>query len=66
MAAGARVFTRMAIRGGVAAQRCAAALTGAEMYPGGSDLGALLALPALRPFDVADCANVRAGFWHAA
>ena len=64
MAAGACVFARVTVRRRVAAERCAAALTCAEMHPLSTDLGALLTGSDPRMLDVVDRVDVRASVRH--
>src|SRR6266446_10710972 len=64
MAAGACVFARVTVRRRVAAERCAAALTCAEMHPLSTDLGALLTGSDPRMLDVVDRVDVQASVRH--
>src|SRR2546425_2590995 len=64
IAAGACVFARVTVRRRVAAARCAAALTCAEMHPLSTDLGAVLTGSDPRMLDVVDRVDVRASVWH--
>jgi Family of unknown function (DUF5996) len=67
MANPARVFARVPVRRGVATERDAAALAGAEVYPLRTDLDALFARPTvLRVFDAGDRGDMGTGVWHAA
>jgi len=62
MAAGTRVFAGVPIRGAIAAERDAALLARAQMYPGGADLHTFLTFAALRLFDRSDRLDMRAGW----
>src|SRR5436190_1132078 len=64
MADGARVVARVTVRRRVAAERDAAALTGAKVHPAGAYLDALLTLVPARLLDLLDLVDVRAAVRH--